>query len=379
MQPTENDFLYTIQQIGMPEDALYLYVVTGSATTTIKGLAVSVFSKKAPTATQSEDVSEVLEQVTRIYFKFSGQDVIAIVRNRGKYLDSIGRTFYYLQINPATMNGVLTQTEVQNIRINFYPYIKGQTFYNSDYNAIQNSVNDQQRSTFQQIADRDNMSIDPSNLDAILGDYATKAEIPDSNYTTTGWIRSRYNGVESTGLGYGAVPSSLSGASFKGSMHPFTLTAAAIRAIPLEEKVEKVYLHTGADRIPKFETNRYRIRIQTPPPIIPTTDRIQYGTYPLNSSIAVNDLLLITGSTGSEVVRIVNYDLDNKIIYIKRGVGDTTPQSFSTYQIFPIIVNRIYEVDGNRLNSIEEGKLLDSATSKVLKLDEFGVVYGEEI
>lgn len=379
MEPTQDEFLYTVQQIGMPENAMYLFAIARVSTTLVQGIAISVFSKESPSSTESEDITEALEQVTRVYFEFAGQSVVTDVIDRGKYQDTQERTFFYLQIDPIVFNSVLTQTEVQNIRINFYPYIKGQTFYNSEYNATQNSINDQERSTFLQIADRDQLSIHPSNLDALLGDFATKAEIPDSNYTTTGWIRARYEGVESTGLSYGAVPSATSGVLFRGSMHPFSLTSEAILALTPEEKVERTYLHTGTERYPKFETNQYRIRIDTPPAITTVTNSIAYGTYPLNSSIAVNDLLLITGSVGSEVVRIVDYDLSNKILYIKRGVGDTDPKSFSTYEIYPIIANRIYELEGNRLNSIEEGKLLVSANSIILKIDEFGVVYGQEM
>lgn len=379
MQPTQDEFLYTVQQIGMPENAMYLFAIPGSTTTLIQGVAISVFSKESPTSTVSEDVTEALEQVTRIYFEFAGESVVADVVDRGKYLDTLNRYFFYLQIDPFYFNSVLTQTEVQNVRINFYPYIKGQSFYNSGYNATQNSINSQEKSTFLQIADRDKLSIHPSNLNAILEDFATKAEVPDSNYTSTGWIRSRYDGVESSGLSYGSVPSSISGTSFKGSMHPTSLTSEAILALSVDEKVERTYFHTGVGRFPKFETNQYRIRISTPPPITTSTTSIQYGTYPLNSSIGINNLLLIKNSVDSEVVRIVNYDLANKIIYIKRGIGDTKVKAFSTYDIYPILENRIYELDGNRLNSIEEGKLLVTSTSKILKIDEFGVVYGEEI
>ena len=381
MEPTQDEFLFTVQQNGIPEDAMYLFAITGSGTTLVPGIAVSVFSKESESATESEDISQVLEQVERIYFELSGSvsgSVIAEVLNRSEYLDEFDRYFYYFQITPIIFNSILTETEIQNVRINFFPYIKGQTFYNSDYNAIQNSVNDQRRSSFLQIADRNTLATNPSNLLAILGNFATMAEIPDSNYTSTGWTNARYYGVESTGLDYGGVSSAITGITFRASFHQFSVSAVLIRALSPEDKVVKTYLHTGIELSPSFQINPFKLKILSPPPIGIDSGSISYNAYPVNTPIALNNLLLITGSVGSEVVRIIDYDLTNKVLEVRRGVGDTIPKVFVTYDIFPIYENRIYELDGNKSNSVDLGKLYVASTNKILKLDEFGVVYGEE-
>ncbi len=378
MEPTQDEFLFTVQQNGIPEDAMYLFAITGSTTTRVLGIAISVFSKESETATESEDISQVLEQVERIYFEFGGDPVIAEVLNRAEYLDFTSNYFYYFQITPIIFDTVLSEVEVPNVRINFFPYIKGQTFYNSDYNAIQNSINDQKRSSFLQIADRNSLTTNPSNLDAILGNFATMAEIPDSNYTSTGWTNARYNGVESTGLEYGGISSAITGITFRASFHQFSVSSVIIRALSPEDKVVKTYLHTGIELSPSFQINPFKLKILSPPPIGIDTGSISYNAYPVNTPIALNNLLIITGSVGSEVVRIIDYDLTNKVLEVQRGVGDTTPKVFATYDIFPIYENRIYEVDGNKINSVDLGKLFVASTNKILKLDDFGVVYGEE-
>jgi hypothetical protein len=378
MEPTQDEFLFTVQQNGIPEDAMYLFAITGSTTTRVLGIAISVFSKESETATESEDISQVLEQVERIYFEFGGDPVIAEVLNRAEYLDFTSNYFYYFQITPIIFDTVLSEVEVPNVRINFFPYIKGQTFYNSDYNAIQNSINDQKRSSFLQIADRNSLTTNPSNLDAILGNFATMAEIPDSNYTSTGWTNARYNGVESTGLEYGGISSAITGVTFRASFHQFSVSSVIIRALSPEDKVVKTYLHTGIELSPSFQINPFKLKILSPPPIGIDTGSISYNAYPVNTPIALNNLLIITGSVGSEVVRIINYDLTNKVLEVRRGIGDTTPKVFVTYDIFPIYENRIYEVDGNKINSVDLGKLFVASTNKILKLDDFGVVYGEE-
>jgi hypothetical protein len=378
MEPTQDEFLFTVQQNGIPEDAMYLFAITGSTTTRVLGIAISVFSKESETATESEDISQVLEQVERIYFEFGGDPVIAEVLNRAEYLDFTSNYFYYFQITPIIFDTVLSEVEVPNVRINFFPYIKGQTFYNSDYNAIQNSINDQKRSSFLQIADRNSLTTNPSNLDAILGNFATMAEIPDSNYTSTGWTNARYNGVESTGLEYGGISSAITGITFRASFHQFSVSSVIIRALSPEDKVVKTYLHTGIELSPSFQINPFKLKILSPPPIGIDTGSISYNAYPVNTPIALNNLLIITGSVGSEVVRIIDYDLTNKVLEVQRGVGDTTPKVFATYDIFPIYENRIYELDGNKINSVDLGKLFVASTNKILKLDDFGVVYGEE-
>lgn len=376
MEPTEGEFLFTVQQSGIPNDAMYLFAITGSnSTTRVLGLAVSVFSKASETATESEDISQVLEQIERIYFDFENLPVVAEVLNRSEYLDP---PFYYFQITPVIFNSILTELEVPNVRINFFPYIKGQTFYNSDYNAIQNSINEQRRSSFLQVADRNTLTTNPSNLDAILGNFASMAEVPDSNYTATGWTNARYNGAESTGLDYGGIASAITGATFRASFHQFSISSTIIKSLLLEDKVVKTYLHTGIEISPSFQINPFRLKIAFPPPIGIDSINIYYNVYPVNTPIAINNLLIITGSVGSEVVRIIDYDLTNKVLEVERGVGDTIPKEFITYNIFPIYENRIYELDGNKIHSVDLGKLFVASTDKILKLDEFGVVYGEE-
>jgi hypothetical protein len=381
MAQTQDDFLFTIQAEGVPANSLFLFAITGSTTTEIQGIAVSINAKPTETSTDSEDISEVLEQVTRVYFEFTGDSIVLEVTDRSEYLDDQGNYFYYFQIEPYTFDSVLTQDEVSNVRVNFYPYIRGQSFYNSDYNAIQNSINDQKKSRFLQVSDRNTLSIQPTNLLAILNDFANKAEIPDSNYTDTGLVGARYKGTETSDLDYGSVPSTISGVSFVGSYYPTTMTSQDIQNLPQEDRVDITYLHTLNSRFPTFEVNSSRIRQIVPQPNLAASDTIiKYNQFPLNSPTTLNGLLLITGSAGREEVRIVNYDLDKKEITIKRDIGNTGAISFvaPNYSIFPIFENRIYELTGNKLNTIESGKILVKNTSVILNIDEFGAVYGQE-
>lgn len=380
MELTQDEFLFTIQQLGVPANSMYLFAITGSTTTSIQGIAVSINAKPTETSTESENISEVLEQVTRVYFNFAGEDIVTEVLDRSEYLDALGNYFYYLQIEPFIFNTVLTDAEVANIRVNFYPYIRGQSFYNSDYNAIQNSINDQKKSRFLQVSDRNTLSIRPTNLNAILNDFADKAEIPDSNYTDTGIVGARYKGTESSDLDFGSIPSTISGVSFVGSYYPLSMTSQSIQNLPQADRVEINYLHTLNSRFPTFEVNSLRIKQIVPQPSFGASDTIiEFNQFPINSPASLNGLLLITGSVGSEEVRIINYDLIEKELVVKRDIGGTGIKSFTPpYTIFPILENRIYELTGNKLSTVEAGKILVRNTSVILKIDEFGAVFGQE-
>lgn len=381
MEQTQDEFLFTIQQTGVPDSAMLLFAITGSSTTLIQGLAVSVKAKPSPTATESEDISEVLEQVTRIYFNFAGEDIVTEVVNRSEYQDVQGNLFYYLQVEPFSFSSILTDSQVPNIRVNFYPYIRGQSFYNSDYNAIQNSINDQKKSRFLQVSDRNSISIQPTNIIALLNDFADKADIPDSNYTDTGLVGARYKGTVSSDLDFGSVPSTISGGSFVGSYYPITMTEQAIRDLPQADRVETTYLNTLNSRFPTFKVNSLRI---TQPPVQPSIGLsdtiIEFVQFPINTPATLNGLLLITGTVGDEVVRIVDVDLVKKELTIKRDIGKTGVRSFNsnTYRILPIFENRVYELIGNKVSTIETGKILVKNTSDILKVDEFGAVFGQE-
>jgi hypothetical protein len=78
------------------------------------------------------------------------------------------------------------------------PYITTTNFYNSDENALLNSVQDIRQSTIFQDVDYSSGITTPVNFNAIISGSANKATVPDSNYTTKRHIIPRYLGSRST-------------------------------------------------------------------------------------------------------------------------------------------------------------------------------------
>jgi hypothetical protein len=77
------------------------------------------------------------------------------------------------------------------------PYITEPNFYNSDDNALLNSVSDQRESTFALDADYSDGTT-PINFALLVSGTATPATVPDSNYTSKKSILSKYEGSKST-------------------------------------------------------------------------------------------------------------------------------------------------------------------------------------
>jgi hypothetical protein len=77
------------------------------------------------------------------------------------------------------------------------PYIAESNFYNSDNNALLNSVNEQRESTFALDVDYSN-GITPTNFALLISGTATPSTTPDSNYTSKKSTILKYEGSKST-------------------------------------------------------------------------------------------------------------------------------------------------------------------------------------
>lgn len=77
------------------------------------------------------------------------------------------------------------------------PYITNPNFYNSDDNALLNSVNDQRENSFALDADY-GYGITPVNFNTLINGTTTHATTPDSNYTSKKSTLLKYDGSKST-------------------------------------------------------------------------------------------------------------------------------------------------------------------------------------
>ena len=92
----------------------------------------------------------------------------------------------------------LSYGNVATSSVTLDPYTNTANFENSDYNATLGNATDIRLGTLYQDVDYSSNALTPVNFDDIISGSATKASVPDSNYSTKRITRPRYEGSRST-------------------------------------------------------------------------------------------------------------------------------------------------------------------------------------
>ena len=98
------------------------------------------------------------------------------------------------------------------------PYLS-QKFQNTSFDVLMNNVNTNVANSYIQVVEYDSGSMVPSNLQPILSQSATKAQVPDSYYTSYHQILPRYSGSKVTSLDYNTYVSGGNYTSSFGAKH----------------------------------------------------------------------------------------------------------------------------------------------------------------
>jgi hypothetical protein len=215
--------------------------------------------------------------ISASYYGLQGDQIyLSAIRGTGSPTFNNGSLLLTQSISPSS-------AEYDPIIIE--PYITTTNFYNSDENALLNSVDSSRQSTFLQDVDYSFGITTPVNFNAIISGSATKATVPDSNYTTKRHIIPRYLGSRSTSQQlntwtpgdtgtYGKVPTVESLKTFVaysttfGGWPPERMNASAITIKYLIDQNGNAFIpNTSQNSLPitqqNFQTGE-RIRITTP-------------------------------------------------------------------------------------------------------------------
>lgn len=191
------------------------------------------------------DVEAALKEVDSIVLDLPGGAQEAIITARQK------RTgYFFFRIQELIINSLPAETDTsvgeivyrdQDSVFIFTPYVE-QSFTNNDYNPLLNNTNLSKYNAVAQVVDRNTEQIIPTNLQAILSNTATPAQIQNCSYTKAGIINSKYNGSKLTS---GSIPGddpALTFKVFKGSLHQSDANTATIKAIQLSDReVDDIY------------------------------------------------------------------------------------------------------------------------------------------
>ena len=104
-------------------------------------------------------------------------------------------------------SGLTVSATLSNRSIDISPFVLTPNITYSDYNAIIGNATDIRPGTLYQDIDYSSNATTPVNFDALISGSATKANIPDSNYSTKRITQPRYDGSRSTSLGFNSTSS----------------------------------------------------------------------------------------------------------------------------------------------------------------------------
>jgi hypothetical protein len=369
---TQQEFIATVEPLINNGE---LFVHFDDTSNTILGIAI------ANITSEPRNISKLLEQLQQISFMLNkgGNFQQVTLRITDKIFKS---TFTYCKSETFNVSPVLAladnDTMISNLQLT--PSVLDIEIAKSDYNALQNSVQNQVKSTYLQISERDKLSNLPTNIDALLAGTGILAQIPDSNYTTSGWIRSRYEGSSVSISDYNGVPGSLAGSTFLGSLHPPTTATGSICALASFDRVIETFIHTGNRDYPTFETGpRFRLLVGSTQALDARETVLRGNLANTTVPLAKYDLLLISSSIAEEIVRVLDYNEIGQEIYIERGVADTAPTNFTanSFQIFPIKSTQVFRIEGNRATALTDSWIWIKDPLTLVKTDKYGIVYRE--
>ncbi len=295
-------------------------------------------------------------------------------------------SYYYYNVVPLTL------TTIGNIGIGsgnivFSPSLDTFEFADSPYNILEGSLEASRQSSYIMQADRYKIGTlanpaytGPLNIRELISGSAPKADIQDSNYTTTGWINGRYEGSKTDRVDFLTEPA-ISGKFFQASEFPSGSTLSEINyLINSNQVVYKEYFFAGIGDTPGFnkENSGYLPNAgynENTTIIAVTTNAI--GTTP--PIFRVGDLISTGMLSTDEIMRVdaVGVLTASPLVYsllVTRGYfGNPQPiplgSNFSRVNLV-----QIYNVTGNRLTGVPKGQVLVKETGRILKLDSLGFV-----
>jgi len=362
-----------------------------------------VFGLTIPAIDQNgNDSTQLLLSAQQINITINGYNYSFVIQARSSRTVTFGGnnvTYYFFEITPIIINSLADDTPIILSQIVVaIPNTTNTTFFGGDYDALLNNVQDNRESTNIMIADRYKIkggpgSLNPTNIDDLITLTAQKADIQDSNYSTTGWINGRYEGTPTDSRTYGGLDSALTGKTFEGSYFPSSITTESInRQISSSNVLYTDYLSTSQDDLPS-EPEILRTKYGTSAvSITSNADQIliqepvfQPQIYP---DIFIGDIITIGNgpdpatATFTEYMRVENIQLSIFTGFVTLTVTrrwNNSPSGLFTNSIQREIkkisnLTKIYQLRGNKVQGISSGRLVIRDSSDILTVDGLGQI-----
>lgn len=256
-------------------------------------------------------MASALKEVKELRFDFTEGVIKIPVIERQKR-----EGYMYLRLLPTEVNtlppvdrtvglGTPAQQDIylyQNSSLIFVPFIQG-TFFNSEFNPVINNASENKENSIAQVVDRSADAAVPTNLNALIGGVAKKAQIQNCTYTKAGLVNGRYDGTKlNSGSIVGDDPA-LTFREFEASIHPNDSDDTTVKAIQLSDRTV--------------------VTIYFPPKVVGTYPNIAEQTFPEVTSY----LYQIQGGRFVRVAGKKVYSIDKNDIFLTDDVGQVSAVS----------------------------------------------------
>ena len=238
-------------------------------------------------------------------------------------------------------------------------------------------------SSKRQIASRNNLDINPVNSNSLLSETAPLAEIPDSNYSLTGLVNSRYEGSKTDAEKFGGVSPSFTGRTFTGEVFSNVVTNSKISSSLEQDRVYKELFHTGEEELPVFRIVSSSFNLQQ----TSTSSTLKLSPIPTASSgslFDIGDILFFSGSSSTqEYVRVQKIDrINNQLLVEREYLSDKGLDSNATgktvgQHIQLIQPTKLFEFGSGttKVELVENAKVLVKESRLILETDKYGNVF----
>lgn len=329
-----------------------------------------------------ENMLPYLQLVQQFAIPLTGTTKLVLDITSREYVNSL---YYFFTVDTAYVQSI-NQITSGSSYIQFLPAIDDAEFYDSPYNTLNGSIQDQRKSSYIMQSDRykagttDNPSyIGPLNIDELLIGSASLATVQDSNYTSTSWTRARYEGAKTSINDYKAVPAT-TGTVFEGAEFPASSTISEIQFLQQSGQVlYKTLFFTGVGDNPSTAANFSGYQLSS---TAITTDQTQIRIIseqlyqniqkiPSPGDIYKIDFELVKVITAGRenILGNITYILD-----VVRGYNSLSGSHSAYARVDKVEPVQIFNITGNKLSGVPKGKILVKQTGTVNVLDPLGFI-----
>jgi hypothetical protein len=340
--------------------------VTETEPYTVLGLTVPVYDLELTY------VQAYLEQLEQIILPVDETLTVTLTVVESSLQTSNGFTYFFFIVEPQVIS-TIGDNAVPSGVVLLLPGVEAATFNSSPYNVLQGNAETQQQSSY-----------------ILQAGSTTRAYVQDSLLSDTGWINARYEGSKTNSTNYGTIEAAVLGSSFEGSYYVPSMTDSQVVSQSISNPIYTTYLHTGREPLPTYTVSEIPSLLLAGN-LAPTSASVVVSRtfFPDTPQLAVGDLVKIDTDSNvggivfnKEVLKVTNIEPQPNPEYIKitytrgwSGTGIYTGTYTSSAGIYRIEPVRIYELLGNKLQTVSRGKVQIRQTSDIAYTDPLGFVY----